>query len=80
MFHRSLGRQCTHIAVLGNALPRRCGLATYTTHSVAALKAEFPGMTIDHYAMDDGHGDIYAPTCWRRSATTTSWNMSALPR
>jgi len=61
MFHRSLGRQCTHIAVLGNALPRRCGLATYTTHSVAAIKAEFPGVRVDHYAMDDGHGDVYGP-------------------
>ncbi len=61
MFHRSLGRQCTHIAVLGNALPRRCGLATYTTHSVPPSGRNFPAMTVDHYAMDDGHGDIYGP-------------------
>lgn len=50
-----------HIAVLGNALPRRCGLATYTSHSVAALRRAFPRMVIDHYAMDDGQGVVYGP-------------------
>lgn len=50
-----------HIAVLGNALPRQCGLATYTSHSVAALKSEFPQLVIDHYAMDDGNGAVYGP-------------------
>jgi hypothetical protein len=48
-----------HIAVLGNALPRQCGLATYTSHSVDALRAEYPAMHIDHYAMDDGTGTTY---------------------
>lgn len=46
-----------HIAVIGNAMPRRCGIATYTSHSVEALRATYPAMRIDHYAMDDGHGD-----------------------
>lgn len=48
-----------HVAVVGNALPRRCGLATYTTHSVAALRDEFAALRVDHYAIDDGHGVSY---------------------
>lgn len=48
-----------HLAVLGNALPRQCGLATYTSHSVQALRSQFPHMAIDHYAMDDGSGVSY---------------------
>ncbi len=48
-----------HVAVVGNALPRRCGLATYTTHSVAALRQEFAALRVDHYAIDDGHGAAY---------------------
>lgn len=60
MGYSSKGR-AAHIAVLGNALPRRCGLATYTSHSVAALRARFPQVRVDHYAMDDGHCDGYGP-------------------
>ena len=48
----------SRIAVIGNAMPRRCGIATYTSHSVEALRARFPSIAIDHYAMDDGHGDV----------------------
>jgi glycosyltransferase involved in cell wall biosynthesis len=49
----------THVAVLGNALPRQCGLATYTSHSVTALRTSFPDLIVDHIAMDDGHGARY---------------------
>ncbi|MBO9582426.1 MAG: glycosyltransferase [Sphingobium sp.] len=59
MFLQSLRPALRHIAVLGNALPRQCGLATYTSHSVEALRAEYPEIAIDHYAMDDGSGVIY---------------------
>lgn len=59
MFFRPIGKSLSHIAVLGNALPRRCGLATYTSHSVQACRETFPAMVIDHYAMDDGHGASY---------------------
>ncbi|WP_347271593.1 glycosyltransferase family 4 protein [Rhizorhabdus histidinilytica] len=48
-----------HIAVVGNALPRRCGLATFTSHVVDALRARFPALMVDHYAMDDGSGVAY---------------------
>jgi len=61
MFFRTLDTSLSHIAVLGNALPRRCGLATYTSHSVAALRETFPEMQVDHYAMDDGQGVTYGP-------------------
>ena len=47
------GRAPRHIALLGNALPRRCGLATYTAHVHEALRARYPGLAIDYYAMND---------------------------
>jgi glycosyltransferase involved in cell wall biosynthesis len=59
MFFRPLDTHLSYIAVLGNALPRRCGLATYTSHSVQALRKTHPALAIDHYAMDDGHGISY---------------------
>ncbi|MDE8653435.1 glycosyltransferase family 4 protein [Novosphingobium album (ex Liu et al. 2023)] len=49
----------SHVAVIGNALPRQCGLATYTSHSVKALREHVQGLIVDHYAMDDGHGVEY---------------------
>lgn len=61
MFLQPLRPALRHLAVLGNALPRQCGLATYTSHSVEALRSEFPDMAIDHYAMDDGTGVAYGP-------------------
>ena len=48
-----------HLALIGNALPRKCGLATYTSHVADALRAAYPAMQVDHYAMDDGTGVFY---------------------
>lgn len=48
-----------HIALIGNALPRRCGMATFTTDTFNALSARFPEMRVDLYAMDDGSGIVY---------------------
>ena len=45
-----------HLALIGNALPRKCGLATYTSHVADALRQRYPTMKLDHYAMDDGSG------------------------
>lgn len=50
-----------HIALIGNSVPRRCGIATFTTHCLDAMKGAFPDLVIDHYAMDDGLGDIAYP-------------------
>ncbi|HEX7822040.1 MAG TPA: glycosyltransferase family 4 protein [Sphingobium sp.] len=51
-----------HIALIGNSMPRRCGIATFTTHCHDALIAAFPAMRIDSYAMDDGaDGIVYPP-------------------
>jgi glycosyltransferase involved in cell wall biosynthesis len=48
-----------HLALIGNALPRRCGLATYTNDVAAALRRRYPAMELDHYGMDDGSGITY---------------------
>lgn len=48
-----------HIALIGNSLPRRCGIATFTGHCRDALQLSFPAMRIDSYAMDDGAGALY---------------------
>ena len=49
----------THLALVGNALPRQCGLATFTCHVADALHERYPAMKVDHYAMDDGSGIAY---------------------
>lgn len=51
----------THLALIGNFLPRKCGIATYTTHTYTALKRRYPDMTIDVYAMDDHPGQYDYP-------------------
>lgn len=45
-----------HVALIGNFLPRKCGLATYTTDTYAALRRRFPDLKVDVYAMDDHPG------------------------
>ncbi|NLT65719.1 MAG: glycosyl transferase family 1, partial [Acidobacteria bacterium] len=50
------------IAVIGNYLPRRCGIATFTTDLCEALAAGFPDMTC--YAVpinDTPEGYSYPP-------------------
>lgn len=46
----------SRIALIGNALPRRCGIATYTSHVLDALRERFPALAIDLYAMNDPGG------------------------
>ena len=51
-----------HIALIGNFLPRRCGIATYTTDTYLALAKRYPDMQIDIYAMNDrAEGYDYPP-------------------
>ncbi|WP_448658210.1 glycosyltransferase [Sphingomonas sp. CJ99] len=51
-----------HVALLGNFLPRQCGLATFTTDCHAALTERYPDLRVDVYAMDDrAEGYAYPP-------------------
>ena len=50
-----------HIALIGNSMPRRCGLATFTTHCREAFAEAYPDLRMDHYAMDDGAPGIAYP-------------------
>lgn len=47
------------LALIGNALPRKCGLATFTSHVADALRQRYPDLILDHYAMDDGTDVAY---------------------
>ncbi len=47
------------LALIGNALPRKCGLATFTSHVADALRMRYPGLVLDHYAIDDGTNVTY---------------------
>jgi glycosyltransferase involved in cell wall biosynthesis len=42
------------IALIGNFLPRRCGIATFTTDIYRALESRFPEIAVDVWAMNDG--------------------------
>lgn len=50
-----------HIALIGNFLPRKCGLATFTTDTYNALRESFPDLRVDVYAMDDHPGRYAYP-------------------
>lgn len=56
-----------HVALIGNYLPRKCGLATYTTHTWLALKDRYPDLQVDVYAMDDHPGRYDYPAEVTRS-------------
>src|SRR5258705_6662418 len=46
------------IAVIGNSLPRRCGIATFTTDLQRAISNSRPNLTTSIVAMTD-HGQTY---------------------
>lgn len=54
-------RATTRIALIGNFLPRRCGLATFTTDTYYAMASRFPDVAVDVYAMDDHPGRYAYP-------------------
>ena len=58
---RSFAGVPDHIAIIGNSVPRRCGIATFTTDTANALHERFPSMQVDLYAMDDGRDDLVYP-------------------
>ena len=62
VFAREGVRSISRIALIGNFLPRRCGIATFTTHVYAALRLRYPDIVTDVYAMNDrGHSYSYPP-------------------
>lgn len=50
-----------HIALIGNSLPRKCGLATFTTDTYTSLQRRYPDLQVDVYAMDDTPGAYAYP-------------------
>ena len=50
------GDAIKHLAMIGNFLPRQCGLATFTTDVYQAMRDRFPDLRVDVYAMDDHPG------------------------
>lgn len=54
-------RTLRHLALIGNFLPRKCGLATYTTDTFNALKDRYPDLRVDVFAMDDHPGRYAYP-------------------
>jgi glycosyltransferase involved in cell wall biosynthesis len=61
MAPRSIAPKLQHLALIGNFLPRKCGLATYTTDTFNALQERFPDLRVDVYAMDDHPGRYAYP-------------------
>ena len=56
--HRGLQR----VAVVGNHLPRQCGIATFTTHLVESLASAAPGIDVFVVALNDpGTTHVYPP-------------------
>lgn len=51
----------SHIALIGNYLPRRCGIATFTTDIHHAFQSRFPGVKMDVWAMNDGAANYAYP-------------------
>jgi glycosyltransferase involved in cell wall biosynthesis len=55
--------QLRRLAIIGNALPRRCGIATFTTDLQAAVSTAFPELDAAIVAMNDfGQTYDYPPT------------------
>ena len=55
------GTVIERLALIGNFLPRQCGLATFTTDVYSALRNRFPDLAVDVYAMDDHPGRYAYP-------------------
>ncbi len=57
-----LGGKLRRITLIGNFLPRRCGMATFTADIYRAFERRFPDIAMDVWAMnDDGNRYDYPP-------------------
>ncbi|TCP36950.1 glycosyltransferase family 4 protein [Sphingomonas sp. BK235] len=61
MNQSAVPQDVNHIALIGNFLPRQCGIATFTTDTYQALRERFPDTQVDVYAMDDHPGRYAYP-------------------
>lgn len=53
------------VAIIGNSLPRRCGIATFTTDLQQAIAASDTSVQVSIAAItDDGRSYDYPPTVW----------------
>ncbi|WP_425230569.1 glycosyltransferase [Sphingomonas sp.] len=50
------------LALIGNFLPRQCGIATFTTDVYEAMRERVPEVAVDVYAMDDYPGRYAYPS------------------
>ena len=55
------GSEIRKLALIGNFLPRQCGIATFTTDVFEAMRQRFPDVAVDVYAMDDHPGRYSYP-------------------
>lgn len=63
---RAVPAQIVRVALIGNSLPRRCGIATFTTDLHLALRASRPGIETRIVAMNDsGPRHVYPPSVCR---------------
>ena len=49
----SIRPRISRIALIGNYLPRRCGIATFTADIFNSLRSQYPGIKVDVWAMND---------------------------
>ena len=49
----SIRPRISRIALIGNYLPRRCGIATFTADIFNSLRSQYPGVKVDVWAMND---------------------------
>ena len=50
---QATGKTIGKLALIGNFLPRQCGIATFTTDVFQAMRHRFPDIAVDVYAMND---------------------------
>jgi glycosyltransferase involved in cell wall biosynthesis len=50
------------MVLIGNYLPRRCGIATFTTDVHKAVQSRYPTTKVDVWAMNDGMSDYAYPS------------------
>jgi hypothetical protein len=66
--------------VIGNHLPRQCGIATFTTDLCNAIAAEYGAAQLSVVAINDGQSSYHTPSgCDLRSAKAISRPTERLP-